>query len=94
MSPHMENVNENRNTNEIKNEYGEFRNVFLTREEFQKLVERFSEKNALFLIGELSGYLKSLGKDKYKDHYATLLNWARRKIVEHASKPTKGKGMI
>lgn len=82
MSPHME--NENRNENIIK--YGEFQNVFITETEYQKLIEKLGEKNTLFLIGELSGYLKSKGKDLYKDHYATLQNWARRKITEHVEK--------
>lgn len=94
MSSHMENTNENRNINEIKNEYGEFRNVFLTRDEFEKLKTALTEKNTLLLIGELSEYIKSIGKDKYKNHYATLLNWARRKIVEHNNKPTRGKQII
>lgn len=91
MHEHMEDRNKDRNINEIKNEYGEFKNVFLTHEEFQKLNDRLGEKNTLLLIGELGGYLKSLGKNKYKDHYATLLNWARRKFQEHVDKNTTKK---
>lgn len=59
------------NTN--KREYGEFKNVLLTDEEYKKL----EEKNALSQIENLSSYMASIGK-KYKDHYATILNWNRR----------------
>lgn len=59
---------------------GEFKNVELTEDEYKKLLEKIGENNAHILIEELSGYLKSTGKNKYKNHYATLLNWARRKI--------------
>lgn len=72
-----------------KNIYGEFENVFLSNEEYEKLVERFSESNTKILIEDLSSYLASSRK-KYSSHYATLLNWARRKIQEH-NKPAKGK---
>lgn len=60
------------NTN-IKREYGEFKNVLLTDDEYKKL----EEKNALSQIENLSSYMASIGK-KYKDHYATILNWERR----------------
>ena len=73
------------NTNN-KREYGEFKNVLLTDDEYKKL----EEKNALSQIENLSGYLASTGK-KYKSHYATILNWERRdknkqeNIKEHKS---------
>ena len=60
------------NTNN-KREYGEFKNVLLTDDEYKKL----EEKNALSQIENLSSYMASIGK-KYKDHYATILNWDRR----------------
>ena len=60
------------NTNN-KREYGEFKNVLLTDDEYKKL----EEKNALSQIENLSSYMASIGK-KYKDHYATILNWERR----------------
>ena len=41
------------------------------------------------LITELDQYIESQGKTKkYKSHYATLLNWSRRKAQE--SKPKQG----
>jgi len=58
--------------------YGEFKNVKLTPEEYEKLVERFTEKTTLDLIEELSGYIASKRKH-YASHYATIQNWAKRK---------------
>ena len=41
--------------------------------------------NADTLVEELSQYLASSGK-RYKSHYATLLNWSRRRSEEDAPK--------
>ena len=57
--------------------YGEFLNVKLSDAEHQKLIERFGEAEAKERIENCSAYLASKG-DKYKDHYATIQNWARR----------------
>lgn len=57
--------------------FGEFQNVKMTEEEFDKLSQRFGPKRTQDMIENLSQYLKSKGA-KYKSHYATLLNWARR----------------
>lgn len=76
-----------------KSIHGEFKNVLLTPDEHGKLITKLGEKNTYLLIEELSGYLASK-KVKYASHYATLLNWARRKIVEHINKPTKGKQIV
>lgn len=54
-----------------KNIYGEFKNVKLTDEEYEKL----KEANLLPYIEKLSSYIASKGK-KYKSHYATILNWS------------------
>lgn len=65
--------------------YGEFKNVLLSEEEYKKLIERFGENNTKLLIEELSGYMAST-KKKYSSHYATLLNWARRKVQNNNDK--------
>lgn len=68
----------------IKNLYGEFKNVKLTNDEFSKL----EKKNLLMVIEDLSYYIRSKG-DKYKDHYATILMWDKKnkgsamKLPEH-----------
>lgn len=70
-----------------KKAHGEFGNVLLTDDEFAKLTEKMP--NAWDLITELDQYIESQGKTKkYKSHYATLLNWSRRKAQE--SKPKQG----
>ena len=69
-----------------KTTFGEFANVHLSADEHAKLVERYGKSAINQLIGELSTYTKSSGKS-YKDHYATLLNWAQRKGVVDVEKP-------
>lgn len=68
-----------------KIKYGEFDNVLLTEEEYNKFVSGVGENNAKLFIEELSGYIASTNK-KYASHYATLLNWARRKVQNHQEK--------
>ena len=67
---------------------GEFQNVSLSEEELEKLKERFpydwQER-----IENLSVYMKSKGR-RYKSHYATILNWARKE-GNHESKQADSK---
>lgn len=60
-----------------KEKYGEFKNVLLSEEEHKKLIDKFGEARAGQLIETLSAGIQSKGY-KYKDHYAAILNWARR----------------
>lgn len=71
-----------------KHPYGEFKNVLLSLEEWDKLISLYGEKNTDILIAELSTYMASKNK-RYANHYATLLNWGRRKIQEYNSKTKK-----
>ena len=59
----------------VKHKYGEYKNVLLTDEEMQKLKTEYSDLGER--IERLSSYMASTGK-KYKSHYATIRNWARR----------------
>lgn len=70
---------------EQKQIFGEFKNVKLSQEEYDKLVVAFGDKNTNVLIEELSGYIASKRKN-YASHYATLLNWGRRKIQDYKQK--------
>lgn len=70
---------------EIKNIYGEFKNVLLSEEEYIKLMEALNADAVSMLVTELDSYIESTGKN-YKSHYATLQNWARRRIKEHAGR--------
>lgn len=68
-----------------KKAHGEFGNVMLTDDEYAKLCEKCADADAL--ITELDQYIESQGKTKkYKRHYATLLNWSRRKAQEAKQK--------
>ena len=72
------------NTNKLntnKKTHGEFMNVCLSDEE----VEKIKEKGLESLIDELSEYIESSGK-KYKSHYATILQWARKRKQQTQSK--------
>lgn len=71
-----------------KSAYGEFKNVLLTSEEKQKLIDRYGFGAAKQIVDELSSYMKSKGKT-YRDHYATLLNWAKRKGIVEQKKPAE-----
>ena len=55
--------------------------VRLTKEEHKKLVAQFGEKGATERIENLSLYIQSKG-DKYRSHYATILNWDRKDSKE------------
>ena len=59
----------------IKHKYGEYNNVLLTDEELEKLKTEYSDYRQK--IENLSNYIASTGK-KYKSHYATIRNWARK----------------
>jgi len=80
------NVNKNpqtklNNTKQYNNKYipyPEFPNVNkMTKEEHQKLIEKFGEAGARDRVENLSLYIASKG-DKYKNHYATILAWEKR----------------
>lgn len=59
-----------------KKKYGEFNNVALTDDEIEKLKNKFPN-DWQQKIENLSSYLAQFNK-KYKSHYATILNWARK----------------
>ncbi len=71
--------------NANKDSYGEFKNVMLSKDEFEKIKEKFP-KDWSDRIESLSEYMRSKGKT-YKDHYATILSWARKEERENKGKP-------
>lgn len=73
-----------------KSKMGEFKNVALSEEELKQLYDKLGEQITGVLIEELSGYLASTGK-KYKSHYATLQNWARRRVNDFAKERMNAK---
>lgn len=72
---------ETEQTQKQKRPYGQFVNVLLSDEEFQKLEMKFGVDGLSPGIESLSEYIASKGV-KYKSHYATILAWYRRKSAE------------
>jgi hypothetical protein len=68
-----------------RKKYGQFQNVQLSDSEYKNVVQALNESGANALIDELDCYIESTGK-RYKSHYATLQNWARRRMREHGEK--------
>ena len=66
---------------------GNFTNIKLTQEEFDKLIAKFGQKGTIDKIENLSLYIGSKG-DHYKSHYFTILSWDRH---DEKDKPTRGK---
>ncbi len=55
--------------------------VFLTEDEYKKLIDKFGEVIAKDKIEGLSLYIQKIGNEKakkYKSHYATILCWDRK----------------
>ena len=70
------NSKDNKSTKKTRHKYGDNQNVLMTKEEYDKLSEKFPndlEKR----INNLSYYMASTGKS-YKSHYMTIIAWARR----------------
>jgi len=70
-----------------KHKYGEYQNVLLTDVDLEKLKKEFPD-DWEERINALSGYIKSKGA-KYKDHLATIRNWARREKKETRKEDAK-----
>jgi hypothetical protein len=68
-----------------KETFGEMGKVKLTTEEYDKLVARLGQANTEIMIFELDTYIASKGA-KYQSHYATILNWAKRKAMDQYQK--------
>jgi hypothetical protein len=85
------NKNENNDKNDkksIKAKFGEFKNVKLTKIEFEKLIQIYHGNHDLLKAIEiLDSYIETKGK-KYKSHYAVLgkTNWVYERVYKD-SKP-------
>lgn len=64
--------------------------VFLTENEYKKLVQKYGEKNTQRLINNLNTYIGSHGK-KYKSHYYTLLKFANTDGLKPLPQAKNGK---
>jgi predicted phage replisome organizer len=61
---------------EVRHKYGEYKNVLLSDTDYQKLISEFPA-DYMARIERLSEYMASTGKS-YKNHLATIRNWARK----------------
>ena len=64
-----------------RHKYGLYENVLLTDEDYEKLKAEFPH-DYTERIERLSEYIASTGK-KYKNHLATIRNWARNDFAKH-----------
>lgn len=62
-------------TKTTRHKYGEYKNVLLSDEDYAKLISEFPDWEER--IERLSSYIASTGK-RYKNHLATIRNWARK----------------
>lgn len=76
-------ITENNNKKPEKHRYGEYRNVLLTDEEYEKLKAEYPDLPAR--IERLSEYIASKGAT-YKSHYATIRSWAHKDDKEATAK--------
>lgn len=79
---YINNIIDNKKKNIQKEKYGEFKNVLLTEEEYEKIKDKKMEQ----YIDKLSIYIESKG-NKYKSHYATILNWSRKEKEQKDNRP-------
>lgn len=71
----------------VKNKYAD--DVYMTTEEYQKLIDRFGEAFTEKAVDLLSGYIGSSGK-KYYCHYKTILGWVKNRLEADGEKPMPG----
>lgn len=69
-----------------KKTHGIYENVYLTDEEIEKL----RNLNLIDKINDLSRYIESKG-NVYKNHYATILNWDKRRLENEITKKLRFK---
>ena len=84
---------ENKNTKNIKNpkkEYGEYKKVKLTDDEFKKLVNDFGSAKTEEAINFLDGYIVDKNY-KSKEHYIAIRRWVIDAVNEQAVRRAKDK---
>lgn len=69
---------------EVRHKFGEYKNVLLSDEDVEKLKTEFPT-DWVARIENLSSYIASTGK-KYKNHLATIRNWARKETPKETPK--------
>lgn len=67
--------------------YGEAQNIYLSDDEYRKLIRRCGREQTSILISDLSYHIASTGR-KYKSHYYTILSWYRKRVKNAIAHPT------
>lgn len=80
-------VESNKNKAPTRHKYGEYNNVLLSDEDMTKLQNEFPDWQER--IERLSSYIASKGVS-YKNHLATIRNWARKDKADAKPKQSKG----
>ena len=62
--------------------FGEFGNIKMTNMQYGKLCERFSIADSVLAEADQYFEAQPAKKKKYKNHYAMLLNWCKRRETE------------
>jgi predicted phage replisome organizer len=75
----------NNKNNIVRHKFGEYKNVLLSDEDVEKLKTEFPT-DWVARIENLSSYIASTGK-KYKNHLATIRNWARKETPKETARP-------
>lgn len=75
---------EKNNKKEVRHKFGEYHNVLLSDEDLEKLKTEFPT-DWVARIENLSSYIEFTGK-KYKNHLATIRNWARKETPKETPK--------
>lgn len=57
------------------------KNIYLTKDELLKILERMTFGEMKHWVMELDEYLTKNPKKSYKSHYRTILNWYVRSIT-------------
>ena len=73
--------NKDKNVKNDKNIYGEFKNIFLKEDEYQKLLVKYTG-SCDGMIERMSQHLETKEKDPYKSHYAAIMkneDWLKKK---------------
>lgn len=68
--------------------------VYLTNEEYNKLIDTYGERATKEQIRNLNNYIWQKGKDKYKSHYYTILTWNRKAWIKELPKKQENESWI
>lgn len=68
--------------------------VYLTKQEYDKLIDTYWEKVIKWQIENLNNYIWQKWKDKYKSHYYTILSWNKKAWIKQLPKKKENESWI